>query len=50
MQYYRAKFTRVGSPYAFDLYDLKTDDENEIIEKLESEGHEVLEVYDIKKQ
>ena len=50
MNYYKCKFTASDGAYALDYYDLPTKDEDEIIEIITSDGWEVLEVYDIKKQ
>lgn len=50
MNYYKCKFRASGCAYGGDYYDLPTKDEDEILEIIKSEGWEVLEVYDIKKQ
>ncbi len=47
---YRCKFRAIGGAYSMEYYDLPTEEEEEIIEILNSDGWEVLEVYDIKKQ
>ena len=47
---YKCMFTTVGSCYSSNYYDLPTNDEEEIVEIIEGQGHKVLEVYDIKKQ
>tara|TARA_R110002020_G_scaffold317932_1_gene533587 strand:- start:662 stop:796 length:135 start_codon:yes stop_codon:yes gene_type:complete len=43
-------FRAVGSPYSMNYYDLPTDNEEEVLEILKSEGFEVLEIYGIKEQ
>jgi hypothetical protein len=43
-------FTTIGCAYSSNYYDLPTNNEKEIIEIIESQGHEVLEVFGIKKQ
>lgn len=47
---YQCMFTAVGCAYSSNYYDLPTDDEKEIKEIIESQGHDVLEVYGIKEQ
>ena len=50
MQYYQCMFSSSGGAYSLNMYDLKTNNETEIKHVLEQLGHEVLEIYDIKKQ
>ena len=48
--YYKCMFRAKYGAYAMNYYDLKTNDEAEIIEIIKSDGWDVLEVYDIKEQ
>lgn len=50
MNYYKCKFIASDGAYGLEYYDLPINDEDEIIEIIKSDGWEVLEVYDIKKQ
>ena len=50
MNYFKCMFGAVGSAYSMNYYDLPTDNEEEILEILQSEGFEVLEIYGIKEQ
>ena len=50
MEYFECMFRAVGGAYSMNYYDLPTDNEEEILEILKSEGFEVLEIYDIKNQ
>lgn len=43
-------FRASGGSYSMNYYDLPTEEEEEIIEIIKSDGWEVLEVYDIKQQ
>ena len=47
---YQCIFTAEGGAYSLNYYDLPTNNENDIIEIITSQGYDVLEVYDIKKQ
>ena len=49
-KYYECKFTAIGGPYAMNAYDLPTDNKEDILEILQSDGWDVLEIYDIKEQ
>ena len=48
--YYTCKFTAIGCAYSSTKYDLRTDDEQEILDELKDDGYDVLEIYDIKEQ
>jgi hypothetical protein len=50
MTYYECMFRAVGSAYSMMYYDLPSDNEEEVLEILKSEGFEVLEIYGIKEQ
>tara|TARA_R110001632_G_scaffold224159_1_gene356389 strand:+ start:221 stop:373 length:153 start_codon:yes stop_codon:yes gene_type:complete len=50
MEYFECMFSAVGGAYSMNYYDLPTENEEEILEILKSEGFEVLEIYDIKNQ
>ncbi len=50
MNYFQCMFSAINGAYSMNMYDLPTDDENEIKEILKEQGYEVLEVYSIKPQ
>ncbi len=50
INYFECMFRVIGSAYSMNYYDLPTDNEEEILEILKSQGYEVLEIYGIKKQ